>query len=63
MTRRDIKLTVLGAAPAVVIVILMIALLVSRPASPAVRVLAFAGILAATVFPAFANMMRVSRSR
>lgn len=64
MGRRDVKLMILGAAPAVALVVLMaVLLLMGNPFAAAVKVLALAGILAATIFPALANFLGVRGTR
>jgi hypothetical protein len=64
MTDRDRRLIALGAGPSLAVVVLMIVSVLSGAASPGeLRVAAFAGILTATIFPAFAHLMRVRGSR
>ena len=64
MTNRDKKLIALGAGPGILFAMLFLLSLLSgaNPAG-APRALAFAGILAAMIFPAFANMLRMRCKR
>jgi hypothetical protein len=64
MTDRDARLIALGAGPSLAVVLLMIVSVLSGTASPGeLRVAACSGILTATIFPAFAHLMRVRASR